>query len=279
MEKRTLFDEGKCTAEELRAAENEAIAAVLKKQREVGLQTWTDGEMRRGAFYEGMFEKLEGMETQIRPIQTFKAYLPYVQFFLMMGLKAVPSINCTEVKNIKVTICGPTWMHLRHGPENTYDHKVYKDDESYFADLVQAYREELSELYYLGCRHIQFDDPTFAFFCADSTIEGMEKAGVDSEKLFARYIKLYNDILANRPSDFTVGLHTCRGNYKGIHYCEGGYDRIAPKLFSEMNVDCFYLEYDNDRSGNLEPLKYLPLNKMAVLGFITTKSGKVRAQA
>lgn len=91
--------------------------------------------------------------------------------------------------------------------------------ESYFADLTQAYREELAELYYLGCRNVQFDDPTFAFFCADSTIEGMDKAGVDSEKLFARYIKLYNDILAQRPSDFTVGLHTCRGNYKvGLHH-------------------------------------------------------------
>ena len=86
--------------------------------------------------------------------------------------------------------------------------------DAYFADLVQAYREELIELYYLGCRHVQFDDPTFAFFCADSTIEGMEKAGVDSEKLFNRYVRVYNEILAHRPSDFTVGLHTCRGNYR-----------------------------------------------------------------
>ncbi|KAJ3525840.1 hypothetical protein NM688_g8342 [Phlebia brevispora] len=242
MEKRALFEECKCSADELRAAEDQAIAAALKQQQEIGLRTWTDGEMRRGAFYEGMFEKLEGMENVIRPIETFKDYLPYVQFFLMMG-------------------------------------PIQLLSESYFADLVQAYREELSELYYLGCRHIQIDDPTFAFFCADSTIEGMEKAGVDSEKLFDRYIKLYNDILAHRPSDLTVGLHTCRGNYKGLHYCQGGYSRIAPKLFNEMNVDCFYLEYDTDRSGDLEPLKYLPLNKSVVLGLITTKSGKLEKRS
>ena len=91
---------------------------------------------------------------------------------------------------------------------------IYMSVDAYFADLVQAYREELTELYYLGCRHVQFDDPTFAFFCAESTIAGMEKAAVDSEKLFDRYIKVYNDILANRPPDFTISIHTCRGNYK-----------------------------------------------------------------
>ena len=92
-------------------------------------------------------------------------------------------------------------------------HPRYRPD-AYFTDLVHAYREELSELYYLGCRNVQFDDPTFAFFCAESTIKGMDQAGVDSEGLFARYVRVYNDILANRPADLTAGIHTCRGNYK-----------------------------------------------------------------
>lgn len=137
-----------------------------------------------------------------------------------------------DVKKLKISICGPTWMHLRHGPENTYDTSVYDTDgtsetsgawvifidsrasDAYFADLIHAYREELRALYAAGCRNIQFDDPTFAFFCADSTIEGMKKAGVDWEKLYDTYIRVYNDILKGRPADMTVGLHTCRGNYK-----------------------------------------------------------------
>lgn len=134
-------------------------------------------------------------------------------------------------------------MHLRHGPEDTYDTSVYKSDgtftlplrhceillitpylAAYFADLVHAYREEFRALYAEGCRNIQFDDPTFAFFCVDSTIEGMEKAGVDSEKLFDTYINVYNAILKDRPADLTVGVHTCRGNYK---VCDTEFPRKA----------------------------------------------------
>ncbi|KAI0815058.1 hypothetical protein BC629DRAFT_1588736 [Irpex lacteus] len=300
LERRSQFDAKLISAEELRKAEDEAIKEAVELQQEIGLKTITDGEMRRGAFYEGMFEKLEGMEILVRPIETFKSYLPYVQFFLAAGMTAAPSIHTTgkikwpasgvhvkdfeylkslvpaqSVKNIKITICGPTWMHLRHGPEETYDKSVYKTDDEYFADLVQAYREELRTLYSLGCRNIQFDDPTFAFFCADSTIEGLKASGVDPDKLFDRYVKVYNDILQDRPAELTVGLHTCRGNYRGLHYCEGGYDRIAQKLFNDINVDCYYLEYDNERAGTFAPLSYLPWNKMVVLGLVTTKHGKL----
>ncbi|EKM61118.1 uncharacterized protein PHACADRAFT_204270 [Phanerochaete carnosa HHB-10118-sp] len=297
LERRAQFQTSACTAEELRAAEDAAIADAVKLQQ--------------GAFYEGIFEQFSGMSNIVRPIETFKAYLPYVQFFIYAGFKEVPSIYCTgkiqwpeggvhlrdfeylkslvqpqDIKKLKVTVCGPTWMHLRHGSDNTYDTAVYKTDDAYFADLVQAYREELRALYASGCRNIQFDDPTFAFFCADSTVEGMKKAGVNWEKLLDTYIRVYNDILQDRPGDLTVCLHTCRGNYKvraartspaplGLHYCEGGYDRIAQKFFNELKVDCYYLEYDTERAGDLEPLKYLPQNKIVVLGLVTTKKGQL----
>ncbi|KIP11392.1 hypothetical protein PHLGIDRAFT_516333 [Phlebiopsis gigantea 11061_1 CR5-6] len=304
LEKRAQFDANACSAEELEQAENIAIAAAVKLQQAIGIQSITDGEMRRGAFYEGVFEKFIGMDNTIRPIETFKVYLPYVQFFIAMGLSHVPSIYCTgkiqwpqggvyvkdfaylkslipsgDVKHIKVTICGPTWMHLRHGSDHTYDTQVYQSDAAYFTDLTKAYKEEIRALYALGCRSIQFDDPTFAFLCADSTIEGMKAAGMEWEKLFDTYISVYNDILRERPSDLTVGLHTCRGNYKGLHYCEGGYDRIAQKLFNTLDVDSFYLEYDSERAGGLEPLKFLPPNKVAVLGLVTTKNGKLETVA
>ncbi|KAI0348550.1 UROD/MetE-like protein [Trametopsis cervina] len=300
LEKRAQFEAKLCTSEDLNKAEDEAIKDAVALQKELGLKTITDGEMRRGAYYEGMFELLEGMEVIVRPIETFKSYLPYVQFWLGIGLPAVPTVYTSgkikwrapgihtkefeylkslvppqDVKNLKITLSGPTWMHMRHGPEETYDHSVYKNDDEYFADLIQAFREEIRALYSLGCRFIQFDDPTFAFYCAESTVTGMKEAGVDSEKLLDQYIKLFNAILEDRPADLTVALHTCRGNYKGIHFCSGGYDPIAYKLFNDLNIDVYYLEYDTERAGTFAPLKFVPLNKAVVLGLVTSKHGEL----
>jgi len=168
-------------------------------------------------------------------------------------------------------VCAPEWFHLRHGPY-AYDKSVYQTDEEYFADIAKAYREEFAELYSLGCRNIQFDDPLLAYFCAEKMIQGMKEEGVDSERLLQLYIDVYNDCLRERPADFNVGVHLCRGNFKGgRHFSEGGYDRIAVKLFNELQVDCYYLEYDTERAGTFEPLKHLPKNKTVVLGLITSK--------
>ncbi|KAH9837187.1 uncharacterized protein C8Q71DRAFT_707408 [Rhodofomes roseus] len=297
--KRFEYEGQKCSHEDLQVVENDSIPAVVKLQQEVGIKSITDGELRRGAFYQGMFETLGGMTVvPERSLSTFKAYLPYVAIFHMMGLTEYSSIYTTatagkiertkgvhtedfkflrglvvpeDVKYVKIPICGPTWMHLRHGTEHTYDKSVYASDAEYFEDLIKAYREEIDELYQLGCRNIQFDDPTFAFFCAESMITGMEQAGINHEGLLDMYIEIYNRILAGRPGDLTVGVHTCRGNFKGMHYCEGSLERIAEKYFRNLDVDCYYLEYDTERSGGFEPLRFLPRNKIAVLGLVSTK--------
>jgi len=180
-------------------------------------------------------------------------------------------VSPEDVPRIKLTMCAPEWFHLRHGPY-AYDKKVYKDDESYFADIVTAYREEIQDLYALGLRNIQFDDPLLAYFCAESMLEGMKKAGVPSEPLLDLYLNIYNQIIAGRPKDLHVGLHMCRGNYRGgIHFSEGGYDRIAIKLFNELDMDSYYLEYDTERCGTFEPLRHFPRDKMLVLGLVSTK--------
>ncbi|KAH9950415.1 hypothetical protein B0H21DRAFT_533969 [Amylocystis lapponica] len=302
--KRIEFEEKKCSAVELRAVEDTCIAAAVQLQQETGIKTITDGEYRRDAFYNGMFETLDGMTVMpFRPLDTFMSYVPYVAIFKAMQIPGYSSVYCTgkvtrnkgvytedfkyltsivapeDIKNIKQTMCGPTWMHLRHGSEFTYDTTVYSNDVEYFADLVQAYREEIQALYDLGCRNIQFDDPTFSFYCDESMIAGMEQAGVDHEALLGMYIAVYNNIIRDRPVDLTVGVHTCRGNFKGMHYSEGSYARISVRLFRELDVDCYYLEYDNIRSGTLEPLRYLPLYKVVVLGFITTKTGELESVA
>ncbi|KAH8102581.1 hypothetical protein BXZ70DRAFT_1006492 [Cristinia sonorae] len=298
LEKRAQFEAQQCTKQELVNAENDAIAAVVKLQQDCGMRTITDGEMRRTFFFEGMFENLEGMTfVPNTPIEHFKAYLPYVAFYVMAGLSEVPSTYTTgkikrtkgvhtedfkylkscvkpeDVKHLKVNMLSPIWLHLRHGPEHTYDHSVYKNDDEYFRDLIQAYREEINELYELGCRNIQIDDPSFCFFCAQSMLDGMTKAGVDHAALLDKYISWYNVMTRDRPDDLVIGVHMCRGNYKGLHYCEGGYEAIAKKVFVDMDVDCFYLEYDDNRAGSFEPLQHLPLGKVVVLGLVTTKNG------
>jgi len=298
LEKRSQFQNLQCTKEELKAAEDAAIAVIVKLQQDNGMRTITDGELRRTFYFEGMFETLDGMAfVPNTPLEYFKAWLPYVGFYHAAGMKEVPSVLVTskikrtkgvhtedfkylkslvkreEVRNIKVTIVSPIWLHLRHGSEHTYDPSVYKSDDEYFADLIEAYREEIDELYALGCRNVQIDDPGFCFFCAQTMLDGMEKAGVDHEAMLDKYIGVYNAITKGRPDDLLIGVHMCRGNYKGIHYCEGGYERIAKKLFVDLDLDCFYLEYDTSRAGDFQPLAHLPLGKVAVLGLVTTKSG------
>ncbi|KAG6817997.1 hypothetical protein H0H87_009152 [Tephrocybe sp. NHM501043] len=266
-EKRGLFEQNKCTQQELDAAADDAIKYVVQLQREVGIKTITDGELRRSMFFEGVFDNLEGM-TAIpnRPITTFKGKIrrtkPFYldQFNYLKGL-----VPAEDVKHIKITMCSPSWFHQRHGSDLTYDLSVYKNDDEYFDDLGIAFRAEIKELYDQGCRHVQFDDPTFCYFCNDQMISEMEVAGVDHEALLDTYIRAINVCTQDRPTDLTGG----------VHFSEGGYGRIAAKLFNTLDVDTFYLEYDTERAGDFAPLKHLPNNKVAVLGLVTTKNPKL----
>ncbi|OBZ65412.1 Uncharacterized protein YxjH [Grifola frondosa] len=297
LQKRKDREAGLCTAEDLRVVEDEAIQAVLQMQREVGMKSLSDGEFRRKIFYDGVFDNMEGMKLlSPAPPETFMDYVPYVQTFKAReDFKGIDSYICVgklkrtrpfyvpqfealkklttpeEHKNIKITMCAPEWFHLRHG-HYAYPKEVYANDDEYFADIAVAYQEELKELYAAGCRNVQFDDPLLAYFCADSMLSGMEARGVDHEALLNTYIRAYNALLGGRPTDMNIGLHLCRGNFKHeLCFSEGGYDRIAIKLFQEIDVDCYYLEYDTPRAGTFEPLRHLPLNKVVVLGLISTK--------
>ncbi|KAJ6519752.1 hypothetical protein C8R45DRAFT_1085714 [Mycena sanguinolenta] len=298
---RELLEQGKCAREDLIPAEDAAVAHVVKLQRDLGLGSITDGDMRQGVYFEGVFDKLEGMTyLPHRPMTEFKPYIPHVKILSAMGVTESPTWYCSgkikrtvpfyvdhfkalkavvppeDAGRIKVNMCPPSWIHQRHGSDLTYDPAVYKSDDEYFNDLGIAYRAEIKELYELGCRNIQLDDPTFCYFCNEDMISGMEAAGVDHEALLDTYIRATNLCTADRPADLHIGLHMCRGNFRGgVHFSEGGYHRIAVKLFNSVDVDTFYLEYDNERSGDFSPLKHLPPNKAAVLGIVTTKSPKL----
>ncbi|KZV76716.1 UROD/MetE-like protein [Peniophora sp. CONT] len=297
LRKREQFDKGEISHGELVPVEREAIQSIVKMQKDVGLHVVSDGEFARHMFFDGVFDNLEGMKHIADvPTHMFMEYVPDVAAFINHeSFKKADSYICTgklkrtkpfylsqfetlksfvppkEHGNIKMTMCAPEWFHLRHGPY-AFAKEAYATDEEYFADVAKAYQEEIQALYEIGCRNIQFDDPLLAYFCAESMIKGMEKKGVDHERLLQLYIDTYNDCLKGRPADMNVGIHLCRGNFKdGMHFSEGGYDRIAVKLFNELNVDCYYLEYDTERAGTFEPLKHLPKHKMLVLGLITSK--------
>ncbi|KZV99114.1 UROD/MetE-like protein [Exidia glandulosa HHB12029] len=299
--KRAAFDKEELSPEELRAEEDKAIADIIALQREVGIKSITDGEFRRHMFYDGFFDNLDGFEyVGDVPQDWFMDYVPDTMPFKVINeYKNAASHLCRgkikrtkqmyvpqfellkkfvkpeEVPNLKLTLCAPEWFHLRHG-EHAYEKSLYPNDEAYFADIVTAYREEIADLYAAGARNLQFDDPLLAYFCAESMISGMKEVGIDSEALLDLYIDVYNKIIAGRPKDLTIGVHLCRGNFRGgIHFSEGGYDRIAVKLFNVMKMDCYYLEYDTERAGTFEPLKHLPRDRTVVLGLISSKIGKL----
>ncbi|KAH0603787.1 uncharacterized protein H6S33_007446 [Morchella sextelata] len=296
---RMAFEKKELSPEELKTVEDKAIEEVVKLQKEVGLKGISDGEYRRHMFFDGFFDHLEGFTYVAEPPrEIFKMYVPDVSAFLLKGMKPASTTLCTgkikhvksgylpqfealkalvepsEVKNIKLALAAPEWYHLRHG-ENAYDKSIYANNEEHFNDIAVAYRTELEILYEAGCRNIQFDDPLLAYFCAQPMLDAMKAEGEDPEALFDSYIRLYNNCLRDRATklpDMTVGLHLCRGNFRhSVHFSEGGYDAIATKLFNEINVDVYYLEYDTERAGTFEPLKHLPTNKTIVLGLITSK--------
>ncbi|GAA5928496.1 hypothetical protein JCM3775_000630 [Rhodotorula graminis] len=295
--KRNEFHEGKCTREELKAVEDQAIKDEVKRQLDVGIKAVTDGEFRRHMFWDGFHNNLQGMEVIQNPgRELFKMYVPDIKaFFESHASRPGDTMICTgklirnkpmyrpefeytaslvkpeEVKNVKITLAAPEWYHLRHG-EHAYNKDIYPSEVEYFADLAKAYREELADLYDAGCRNVQFDDPLLAYFCATSMLEGMKAEGQDPAVVLDQYIKLYNDCVRDVPSDMVIGLHLCRGNFKdGMHFSEGGYEHISKKLFNELNANVYYLEYDTERAGGFEPLADLPKNKTVVLGLVTSK--------
>ncbi|TDL28617.1 UROD/MetE-like protein [Rickenella mellea] len=300
LRKRIEFHQGRCSAGELKDAEDNAIKHIVQMQKNAGIKSITDGEMRRFAFFDGVFENLEGHSFLPKaPLKEMMTMVPYISQMLEYGMVEFPTFYCSgkikrtkgfytedwkylksllppkDIAGAKITMCSPDWLHSRHGSHKTYDKTVYQNDDEYFADIAKAYQEEIRDLYELGCRNIQFDSPTFCFFCAEEMTNGLQKVGIDQDNLLDKYIGLINACLRGKPTDMNVGIHMCHGNYKGTWYSEGGYDRIAAKLFQNLNVQCYYLEYDTERSGSFEPLKYLPLGKTVILGLVSTKTARM----
>lgn len=277
LKKRAEVDRKEAPVSELKELEDKDIKDIVDTQLKLGYSAITDGEYRRHMFWGTFFPGLDGFEEIQNPDpEIFRIYVPDIAAFTESGHKPGETVICTgkikhvgstyvdqfkylaslvppeQVKNLKITLAAPNWYHLRYKEGRAYPKEVYSSDEEYFADIAKAYQEELQILYDAGCRNVQYDDPNLAYFCSEKMIAGwnadpLNKYSVDD--LLDKYIKLYNDCLAKRPADMHVGVHLCRGNFvNSRHFSEGGYDRIAVKLFKELNVDTYYLEYDTPRA-------------------------------
>jgi 5-methyltetrahydropteroyltriglutamate--homocysteine methyltransferase len=289
---REAFFAGKLEAEALRAVEDSCIAEVVRAQENVGLRGITDGEFRRTYFHVDFLEKLagvtvsygefaakfrkdDGTEVGFKPptmhVEGPVGYAEPIQGadfdFLKAQTKQTP----------KVCIPAPSMLHFRGGRQ-AISAAIYPDLENFYADLTAAYRAEIADLAARGCRYLQFDDTNLAYLCDPAIRESTKARGDDPDALTRLYCRLINDSIRDKPKDMAVSVHLCRGNFKSAWVAQGGYEPVAEILLNEMAVDGFFLEYDDERSGDFAPLRFTPKGKTIVLGIMSSKNAAVEAK-
>ena len=274
--------------ERLKEAEDREIRAVVRLQEELGLPSITDGEFRRDwwhidflAGFDGVVLRRDGEDLagEKRPVSGFKhadhkppipvltgklrrsrpSMVPHFEFLRSATTRGVP----------KFTMPSPAMLHARG--DRTSIRKVYPDEGEFWADLAQCYREEIADLYAAGCRYLQIDDTTIAMFGDPKVQDQFRKAGDDPKKDVETYARAVNAAIRDVPGDMTVAIHTCRGNFRSTWLASGSYDYVAETAFSMLDVDGFFLEYDDERSGGFEPLRHIPKGKRVVLGLVSSK--------
>lgn len=289
---RQLFAQGAIAADALRAVEDRAIADVVRRQEEVGLKGITDGEFRRTYFHVDFLEKLDGVTVSYGEFSAkFKKSDGTSVGFAPPTIHVADRIRHSRPiqggdfdflksvvhKTPKVSIPSPSMLHFRGGRQ-AIDAKVYPDLEQFYADLAAAYAEEIQDLGRRGCRYLQLDDTNLAYLCDPHIREATRARGDDPDVLTRTYCSLINRAIAGRPKDMTVATHLCRGNFKSAWVAQGSYEPVAEILLNELAVDAFFLEYDDERSGDFAPLRFLPRDKMVVLGLMSSKHGGVEVK-
>jgi len=275
--------QGKIGPAELKAAEDAAIVQAVKLQEDAGLQGVTDGEYRRTFFHIDFLEKLEGVAVKGGMAMKFHSKSGELEFApprmeVVGKVRRRDGIVTGDFKFLKsvtrrtpkVCIPSPTMLHFRGG-RKAVDAKAYPDIDEFFDDLALAYRQELKALGELGATYVQLDDTNLAYLCDPAIRQRTKDIGEDPEKLPHLYAEVINKAIAGRPKDMSVCIHLCRGNFQSAWVAEGGYEPVAEALFSEMKVDGYFLEYDDERSGDFRPLRFIPKGKMVVLGLISSK--------
>ncbi len=270
----------------LAAAEDEAIADVVRKQEEVGLKSVTDGEYRRENWSHDFFVAMQGTTVVDLPISTTGQGTRTVPAATVTGkvsakdhpfIEHVRHLVGKTGQRAKLTIPSPTMIvSASRDWHQIVQPEAYGGLDAFFADLGAAYAGFVREAYDAGCRYLQFDDVNMAYLCDTKMREAVSTRGDDPDELLGKWIGVINAGLAAKPADMQITTHICRGNFKSQWFAQGGYDPIAERLFNELDYDGFFLEYDSERAGTFEPLRFLPKgDKRVVLGLVTTKTGEM----
>ena len=284
--RKKFFEDKIISSEELKLIEDTEIKKIVKLQEELGFKVVTDGEFRRSFWHYDFLEGLDGFELEERESGVQFSGAKLRPFFPVIKNKIdFPSDHPMlehfkfVAKNSsvlpKIAIPGPSCCHFRTTPNDIYP-KEYVDNEKLFFDIAQTYKKAVQEFYDIGCRYLQMDDIFFAYLCDPNHRTTRMKFGEDPDELIEQYAWMLNEAIKDRPKDMTVGMHLCRGNFKSNFAAQGAYDPTVDAVFNKIDSDVYFMEYDDERSGGLEPLKYLPKgNKRVMPGFITTKQGKL----
>jgi 5-methyltetrahydropteroyltriglutamate--homocysteine methyltransferase len=272
----------------LRSIEDEEIRNLIRKQADVGLRDATDGEFRRAMWHFDFLERLEGVESFVSdhgiafkggietvhkglrvtgPIR-FRADHPMLAHFRFLRDNSAPGIAA------KMTIPSPSVLHFRGGRRAIQTDAYANDMESFYHDLGLAYHEAVQAFADAGCRYLQLDEVNLAYLCDDEQRQMLRDRGDDPDKLPAIYADMINTAIRGRPEDMVITMHLCRGNFRSSWIAQGGYEPVAELLFQQIGVDGYFMEFDTERAGGFEPLRFLPKgDKRIVLGLVTSKSG------
>ena len=294
LEARAQKASGAITPAQLRTVEDRAITEIVQFQRDCGLKSITDGEFRRTYFHIDFLEQMGGVQADIpvtirRPDGTEELAPPVIK--VIDKVRHVKDIQRADFEYLKrqvaehapgctpkVTIPSPTMLHFRGGRAGISRQAYPELDPVFYDDVAEAYAEELRSLYNAGCRYVQMDDTNMAYLCDEKMREAARQRGDDPNELPHRYAGFINKVVAKKPPGMVLAMHLCRGNFKSTHAAAGNYEPVAEALLSEMNLDAIFMEYDDERSGDFRPLRYLKPGRIVVLGLVTTKFGQLETK-
>ncbi len=290
---RQAFEEGKITAEELKEQEDKSIRELVADQKKVGLKAVTDGEYRRAFWHLDFLWGLDGVD-RVKAEQfsvAFNGFQPKSETLKISGKIDFPDNHpfldhfrfLKEVAGettVKQTIPSPSMLHLICCVREANYEPIerYQDEEVLYADIAAAYQKAVKAFYDAGCRYLQLDDTSWGEFCSADKREAYAKRGIDVDAIGRKYVEVLNKIIETKPADLTITMHICRGNFRSTWSSSGAYEPVADILFSHCNVDGFFLEYDSDRAGGFEPLRFIKDQKV-VLGLITSKTPELEDKA
>ncbi|MEP7058754.1 MAG: 5-methyltetrahydropteroyltriglutamate--homocysteine S-methyltransferase, partial [Caldimonas sp.] len=290
LDARERRQKGEITKAALRAVEDDAIGEIVRFQEDVGLDSITDGEFRRTYFHIDFLEQLGGVRADLpmtvqKPDGTMELAPPVMR--VVDKVRHVSDIQRADfeflqaqlapAKTAKVTIPSPTMLHFRGGRAGI-SREHYPDLEPFWQDVANAYGDELRSLGDAGCTYVQMDDTNLAYLCDAKMRDAARSRGDDPDELPHRYASFINRVVAQKPAGMTLAVHLCRGNFKSTWAAQGGYEPVAEALLAEMDVDAYFLEYDDARSGDFRPLRFVPKGNTVVLGLVTTKLGRLESK-